>query len=171
MIAKHHEDRWTKLVSNWNPAISTKKEGDRKQGRPTKRWEDDLNSILTTRPELTEKTTTSRATRPGFPRHKMARTWNSCGKTDFYEQQTSSKQHDSRPQSPTRLRQPNQQHTSKQRTRLTRTTKTKTTPKTTALRYSSSLNRLIIEPPQNQDNGSKDTRPKSSNQDFSRHPE
>ena len=24
MIAKHHEDRWTKLVSYWNPAISTK---------------------------------------------------------------------------------------------------------------------------------------------------
>ena len=32
MIFKHHVDRWTKFVSNWNPAISTKQ------------WEDDLNT-------------------------------------------------------------------------------------------------------------------------------
>ena len=48
MIAKHHEDCWTKLVSNWNPAISTKQQWYRKQGRPAKRWEDDLNIPLTT---------------------------------------------------------------------------------------------------------------------------
>ena len=46
MIAKHHEDRWTKVVSNCNPAISTKQQGYRKQGRPAKRWEDDLNTHL-----------------------------------------------------------------------------------------------------------------------------
>ena len=27
MIAKHHEGRWTKLISNWSPAISTRQEG------------------------------------------------------------------------------------------------------------------------------------------------
>ena len=27
MIAKHHEGRWTKIVSNWNPAVSTKQKG------------------------------------------------------------------------------------------------------------------------------------------------
>ena len=43
MIAKHHEERWTKLISNWNPAISTKQKGYRKQGRMAKRWEDDIN--------------------------------------------------------------------------------------------------------------------------------
>ena len=43
MIAKRHEDRWTKLVSNWNPAISTEQKGYHKQGRPAKRWEDDFN--------------------------------------------------------------------------------------------------------------------------------
>ena len=42
-IAEHHEDRWTKLVSNWNPAMSTKHKGYWKQVRPAERWEDDLN--------------------------------------------------------------------------------------------------------------------------------
>ena len=43
MIAKHHEDCWTNLVSNWNLATSTKQNGYRKQGRPAKRWNVDLN--------------------------------------------------------------------------------------------------------------------------------
>ena len=35
MIAKHHDDRWTKLISNWNPAISTKQKGiGSKEDRP-----------------------------------------------------------------------------------------------------------------------------------------
>ena len=46
MIAKHHEDRWTKLVSNRNY---------RKQGRPAKRWEDDLNTYL--QPDRTNRGT------------------------------------------------------------------------------------------------------------------
>ena len=57
MIPKHHEDRWTSLVSNWNPAVSTKQ-----QGRLTKRWEDDINIYLQPDSEPTETTTTSRAT-------------------------------------------------------------------------------------------------------------
>ena len=43
MIAKHHE---SKLVSNCKPAISTKQEGYRKQGRPAKRWEYDHDIYL-----------------------------------------------------------------------------------------------------------------------------
>ena len=37
IIAKHHKDRWTKLVSCWNPARSTKQQGHRKQGRQVDR--------------------------------------------------------------------------------------------------------------------------------------
>ena len=44
MIAKHHEGRWTTLISNWNRAMSTKQIGYRKQGRPARRWVDDINS-------------------------------------------------------------------------------------------------------------------------------
>ena len=44
IIAKHHKDRWTKLVSNWNRARSTKQEGHRKQGRQV----DDINTYLQT---------------------------------------------------------------------------------------------------------------------------
>ena len=27
MVAKHHDGRWTKVISNWNPAISTTQKG------------------------------------------------------------------------------------------------------------------------------------------------
>ena len=37
MSTKHHDDRWTKLVSNWKPAVSTKQEGYWKQSRPAKK--------------------------------------------------------------------------------------------------------------------------------------
>ena len=52
MIAKHHEDRWTKLVSNWNQA-----ERLPQKVRPAKRWEDDLNTCL----QPNRKTTTTTA--------------------------------------------------------------------------------------------------------------
>ena len=41
MIAKH-----SKLVSNWNPALSNNQKGHLKQGRLAKRCEDDLNTYL-----------------------------------------------------------------------------------------------------------------------------
>ena len=44
--AKHHEDRWTKLVSKRDPAISTKQKGYWKQGRLVKVWQDDIYSHL-----------------------------------------------------------------------------------------------------------------------------
>ena len=43
MIAKHHDGSWTQLISTWNPAISTKQKGYRKQGRPARSREDDNN--------------------------------------------------------------------------------------------------------------------------------
>ena len=46
IIAKHHDDRWTRLISKWSPSISTKQRGYLKQGRPARRWEDDINSYL-----------------------------------------------------------------------------------------------------------------------------
>ena len=163
IIAKHHEDRWTKLVFNWNPATSTKQKGCRKQGRPAKRWEVRLQHLLTTRQNQ------QRQQRP-HERHDLAyhsgtQLEKGCFGKRIHTTAGSNNQHDPRPL-PTRLRQPNQQHTSKQRIRPTPTTKTKTTPKTTTIRCSSSLNELTVEPPQNQSNYS---RPKSSNQDFSRH--
>ena len=44
MIAKHHDDRWTKLISTWSPVITTKQKVYRVQGGPAERWEDDVNS-------------------------------------------------------------------------------------------------------------------------------
>ena len=55
MIAEHHEDRWAKLVFNWNP-ISTKQKGYRKQGRPDGRTTSTPSYNQT---EPTETTTTS----------------------------------------------------------------------------------------------------------------
>ena len=46
LIAKHHDDRLTKPVSKWNPAVSTKQKWYQKQGRPAKTWDDDLNIYL-----------------------------------------------------------------------------------------------------------------------------
>ena len=47
MIATHHEARWTKLSSNWNPALLPKQKGCRKQGRPAKKREDNLTNDAT----------------------------------------------------------------------------------------------------------------------------
>ena len=132
MIAKHHEDRWTKLDSHWNPLISTKQKGYRKQRRLAKRWEDDLNTY-------------SQPDRANRDNNDLTSdiTWLTSTTHDLY-------QHDPR--------QPNQQHTSKQRTRLPPTTKTNTTPKTTrTTRYGSSANHLIVEPPLHQHDSNKDT--------------
>ena len=61
MIAKHHEDCCTKLDSHWNPAISTKQTGYRKQGRTAQRWEDDVD--IHSPPDRSKETTTiARAT-------------------------------------------------------------------------------------------------------------
>ena len=35
-----------KAYLDWNPAVSTKQKGYRKQGRRAKRWEDDINTYV-----------------------------------------------------------------------------------------------------------------------------
>ena len=44
MIAKHHDDRWTRLIAKWSPTISTKQRRYWKRGRPANSWENDINS-------------------------------------------------------------------------------------------------------------------------------
>ena len=48
MIAQHHEGRWTKIVSNWNPATSTKQKGHRKQGVTSNEKGGPLQHLLAT---------------------------------------------------------------------------------------------------------------------------
>ena len=144
LIAKHREDRWTKLITNWNPAISTQQKGYEKQGRPAKRWEDDLNAYpQPTRYNRDDNDLTSDTT--WLPRRKTARNRTLWEVTS--QAADSNNQHDPGPQQP-RLRQPNLQHTTKQQIRQKLTTNTKKTPKTTTsktttIRYSSSLTQLI----------------------------
>ena len=45
MIVEHHEGRWTKLISSWNPAISTKQTGHPETGR-TRHDMDDSHTYL-----------------------------------------------------------------------------------------------------------------------------
>ena len=52
IIAKHHKDRWTKLVSYWNPARSNKQKGHRKQARKTS-WQDDITENNDVRSDIT----------------------------------------------------------------------------------------------------------------------
>ena len=165
MIAEQHEDRWTTFVSSWNSAIWTKQKGYSKQGRPAKRWEDDLNTYWP--PEKTNRAN-----------NDLTRdmTWLTTTKdnskcddveSDFTNNRSKQPGWPTATSGTTATTQPNQQHTSKPRTRLTPTTKTNTTPKTTTIRFSSSLKYLKVELLQNQGNCKKDTRAKSSNQDFS----
>ena len=44
--ARDHERRWTKLICNWSPAISTTQKSYHKQGGLAKIWEDDINTYL-----------------------------------------------------------------------------------------------------------------------------
>ena len=61
------------LIFNWNPVISTKQKRYRKQGRPAKRWEDDINAYLQpTRTNRGYTDLTNDTTRHGFSRYQMA---------------------------------------------------------------------------------------------------
>ena len=134
IIATHHEDRWTKLVSNWNPAVPTKQKvvpETRKTGQAMGRRPQHL---LATR----------QIERRNLAHHGGGQFDMGCHGKVTLQAAGSDNQHDPRPLLP-RLRQPNQQCTTKQqvRSRLTNKTKTTlktTTSKTTAIRYSSSLN-------------------------------
>ena len=107
-IAKHHDDDWIKLVSNWKPAFSSKQNRYNKQGR----W-------LTTTEDNSE--------------------WDAM-ESDFIGNRL---KQPARPPSP-RLRQSNQQRTTKQQVRLRLQTKTKTARsddyEKTTIRHSPSFN-------------------------------
>ena len=48
MSAKHHDDRGTSFIAELCPAISTRQKWYRTRLRPGKRWDDDINCLLTT---------------------------------------------------------------------------------------------------------------------------
>ena len=83
-VAKHHEGRWTQLISRDINQTESGLEA-RKNGQEMGR-----------RPQRTPETTTiSRATRPGSPRHMVARNGSPWKAT--FSTVDSSNQHDSRP--------------------------------------------------------------------------
>ena len=110
MGAKHHEDRWAKLVSNWNPAISTWRKGYQKQGRLATRWQDDLHIYL--QPDRSNRDNidlTSDSKRDAM-------------ESDFVKQPAI-------PTTPITTTATTQQHTTNQQVRQRLRTKTRTTPK------------------------------------------
>ena len=66
LMEHHHERRWTKLISNWNPSISTKQKRYLTQGRP--RQEMERRNQFFVHPTKTH----IRTTRFGSARHKTA---------------------------------------------------------------------------------------------------
>ena len=156
--AKHHEERWTEPVSNWNPAISTEQQGYLKHGRPAKRWEDDHNIHLQpNRANRNDNDLTSDMT--WLTTAEDNSKWDAM-ESDFVSNRL--KQPTRPPTLSPRLRQPNHQHTTKQQVRLRLTTTTKTTTnKATTIRWSSSHNKSATELPLHR------TRSHTSNQVFS----
>ena len=53
-IASHPETRWTNKAATWNPGLSIGANANRAEGRPRKRWEDNINQFL--KSEETEAT-------------------------------------------------------------------------------------------------------------------
>jgi hypothetical protein len=53
-IATQPSDRWTRLAAEWEPEVHDTRQTTRQQGRPRRRWEDDLTSFL-----ITSTTTTT----------------------------------------------------------------------------------------------------------------
>ena len=68
-IARH---RWTELISNWNPAISTKQKKGFGSREDQPRYGKKIPLHICNQPDATEATTISRTTRLGPPRHKTA---------------------------------------------------------------------------------------------------
>ena len=52
-IASHKEERWTRRAAEWNSGVIISMKAHRKIGRPTKRWEDDMNEFVKTDEEDT----------------------------------------------------------------------------------------------------------------------
>ena len=45
-IANQQQLRWSRLVAEWDPTTDNPQHAQRKQGRPQKRWDDDINNFL-----------------------------------------------------------------------------------------------------------------------------
>ena len=152
-------DRFSKLVSNWNPAFSTKQ-----QGRPAKRWEDDLK--INSQPDRSNRNN-SDLTRD----MTWVTTAEDSSKWDAMESDfiSSRLKQPARPTTPITTTATTQPKTTKQQELLRLTAKAKTTlktttmSKTTKIRYLSSLNKSTVESPLHQSNHIKYTRPKNSN--------
>ena len=50
-VARQDHDRWSRLAAEWDPGIDDKRHGFRRQARPRKRWDDDINAFLRTAPQ------------------------------------------------------------------------------------------------------------------------
>ena len=44
-LATQNQERWTRRAPEWNPGLIISTRPQRKAGRPSKRWEDDLNEF------------------------------------------------------------------------------------------------------------------------------
>ena len=45
-IAQQNNNRWSKIVTQWNPQSTNHQQARRAQSRPCKRWDDDINAFL-----------------------------------------------------------------------------------------------------------------------------
>ena len=45
-IAQQPDERWSRLVAQWDPQITNPRHSHRPQSRPHKRWDDDINPFL-----------------------------------------------------------------------------------------------------------------------------
>ena len=122
---KLHEGRWTKFISNWKLAISTKQKVYRKQGR--------RHQLTLTTHQCPQRQHRSHE-RHDLTHHDTRRLEIALRGKRLYEQD-SNNEYDARPPS-SRQRQPNQQQSDKQHTRVQPTITTKAAPTTT--HYSSS---------------------------------
>eukprot|EP00973_Karenia_brevis_P063705 8855275-Karenia_brevis.AAC.1 len=46
-VAQHSDDRWTKRVAKWRPDLDAKRFALRSQARPRRRWDDQVQQVLT----------------------------------------------------------------------------------------------------------------------------
>ena len=51
--------RWTRRIFDWHPGLDNSIKTQRQEGRPKRRWEDDLNEFLKTDETMEKQSTTS----------------------------------------------------------------------------------------------------------------
>ena len=58
-LAEQHHDRWSRIAYLWQPQIHHRYPTYRRQGRPRKRWDDEINHFIHTTQQSTDATTPS----------------------------------------------------------------------------------------------------------------